>query len=68
MVLSIKMHQTQRLCAECRLDILEAARARHYGTVVVGRESFRGLKALLTSHVGDTLMRQAHDLTVWVVE
>jgi K+-sensing histidine kinase KdpD len=50
------------------LDILEAARARHYGTVVVGRESFRGLKALLTSHVGDTLMRQAHDLTVLVVE
>ena len=50
------------------LDILEAARARHCGTVVVGRESFHGLKALLTSHVGDTLIRQAHDLTVWVVE
>jgi len=50
------------------LDILEAARARHCGTVVVGRESFHGLRALFTSHVGDTLMRQAHDLAVWVVE
>jgi hypothetical protein len=50
------------------LDILEAARTRHCGTVVVGRESLHGLKALVTSHVGDTLIRQAHDLTVWVVE
>jgi K+-sensing histidine kinase KdpD len=50
------------------LDILEAARAQQCGTVVVGRESFHGLKALLTSHVGDTLIRQAQGLTVWVVE
>ena len=50
------------------LDILEAARAQQWGTVVVGRESFHGLKALLTSHVGDTLIRQAQGLTVWVVE
>jgi nucleotide-binding universal stress UspA family protein len=50
------------------LDILEAARAQQWGTVVVGRESFHGLKALVTSHVGDTLIRQAQGLTVWVVE
>ena len=49
-------------------DIVEAVRVRHCGTVVVGRESLHGLKALLTSHVGDTLIRQAHDLTFWVVE
>ena len=50
------------------LDILEAARAQQCGTVVVGREAFHGLKALLASHVGDMLVRQAHDLTVWIVE
>jgi nucleotide-binding universal stress UspA family protein len=50
------------------LDLLEAARAQQCGTVVVGRESSHGLKALLTSHVSETLMPQAHDLTVWVVE
>ncbi len=50
------------------LDILEAVRTQQCGTVVVGRESFHGLKALLTSHVSDTLIRQAHDLTVWGVE
>ena len=50
------------------LDMLEAARAQQCGTVVVGRESLHGLRALLTSHLSETLMRQAHDLTVWVVE
>ena len=50
------------------LDMLEAARAQQCGTVVVGRESLHGLRARLTSPLSDTLIRQAHDLTVWVVE
>lgn len=50
------------------LDLLESARTLNCGTVVVGRESFHGLKALVTPHVGDTLIRQSHGLTVWVVE
>ena len=50
------------------LHMLEAARAQQCGTVVVGRESLHGLRALLTSHLSETLIRQAHDLTVWVVE
>ena len=49
-------------------DILETAQTGHCGTVVVGRESLHGFKALFTSHVGDALIRQAHGLTVWVVE
>ena len=49
-------------------NILEAAHTHHCGTLVVGRESFHGLQALVTSHVGDTLIRQAQGLTVWVVE
>ena len=49
-------------------DILEAAQAGNFGTVVVGRESLHGFRALFTSHVGDALIRQAHGLTVWVVE
>lgn len=50
------------------LDILETAHARHCGTVVVGRESYHGLKALMTSHISDELIRQGKDLAVWVVE
>jgi K+-sensing histidine kinase KdpD len=49
-------------------DMLELARTLNCGTGVVGRESLYGLKALVTSHVSDTLVRQAHGLTVWVVE
>ena len=50
------------------LNILETAHARHCGTVVVGRKSYHGLKALLTSHVSDALISQGEDLAVWVVE
>ena len=50
------------------LNILETAHARHCGTVVVGRKSYHGLKALLTSHISDALISQGEDLAVWVVE
>jgi nucleotide-binding universal stress UspA family protein len=50
------------------LNILETAHARHCGTVVVGRKSYHGLKALLTSHVSDELMSQGEGLAIWVVE
>jgi nucleotide-binding universal stress UspA family protein len=49
-------------------DILETAHARHCGTVVVGRKSYHGLKALVTSHVSDELISQGEGLAVWVVE
>jgi nucleotide-binding universal stress UspA family protein len=50
------------------LDMLEAARAQQCGTVVVGREAVPGLRARWTAPLSERLMRQAHDLTVWVVE
>ena len=50
------------------LDILETAHARHCGTVVVGRESFHGLKALWASHISDEVIQQGEGLAVWVVE
>jgi hypothetical protein len=50
------------------LNILETAHARRCGTVVVGRKSYQGLKALLTSHVSDELLSQGEDLAIWVVE
>jgi nucleotide-binding universal stress UspA family protein len=50
------------------LDILETAHARHCGTVVVGRKSYHGLKALVMSHVSDELISQGEGLAVWVVE
>ena len=49
-------------------DILDTAQKGNFGTVVVGRESLHGFKALFTSHVGDALIRQAQGFTVWVVE
>jgi len=49
-------------------NILETAHARHCGTVVVGRQSHHGLRALLTSHVSDALMSQGEGLAIWVVE
>src|SRR5262247_2742208 len=39
-------------------DILDTAHARHCGTVVVGRESFHGLRALWASHISDEVIRQ----------
>lgn len=50
------------------LDILETARARQCGTVVVGRKTYHGLKALLTAHVSDELISQGEGLAIWVVE
>lgn len=50
------------------LDILETAHARHCGTVVVGRKTYHGLKALVTSHVSDELISKGEGLAIWVVE
>jgi hypothetical protein len=50
------------------LNVLETAHARHCGTVVVGRKSYHGLKALLTSHISDELISQGEGLAIWVVE
>jgi len=50
------------------LGILETAQRCNCGTVVVGRKSLQGFKALFASHLGDELIRQGHELTVWVVE
>jgi len=49
-------------------DILDAGRLNKCNTVVVGRKSFSWLKELFHHHVADELVRNAHKLTVWVVE
>jgi nucleotide-binding universal stress UspA family protein len=49
-------------------SILTAARTHECGTVVVGREAFPWLKELFQSHVADKLIRQADDLTLWIVQ
>jgi nucleotide-binding universal stress UspA family protein len=48
--------------------ILKTAAERDYGTVVVGRHTFSGLKRLLRHHVAEELIRTAEGVTVWVVE
>ena len=48
--------------------ILKTAVERDYGTVVVGRHTFSGLKRLFRHHVAETLIRTAEGVTVWVVE
>jgi len=49
-------------------SILTTARAHECGTVVVGREAFPWLKELFQTHVADKLIRQADDLTLWIVQ
>ncbi len=49
-------------------DILREARNRDCATVVVGRESFSGLKEIFAGHVADDLIREGQGLTFWVVE
>jgi hypothetical protein len=49
-------------------DILHTARTRDYGTVVVGRHGFAGLKRFFGHHVAEELVRIGKGKTIWVVE
>jgi nucleotide-binding universal stress UspA family protein len=49
-------------------DILKTAKERDYGTVVVGRRSFSGLRHLFQHHVGEELARTGSGITIWVVD
>ena len=49
-------------------NILEEARAGHYGTVVVGRHRNQGTKRLFGKDTVEQLLRDAKDVAVWVVE
>lgn len=49
-------------------DILEAARTRQCGTVVVGRETFSDFEKMFHQHVGDQLVPQGQGLAFWIVE
>jgi len=49
-------------------EILCTARARHYRTVVVGRESASRIRGLLSRDLAEELVRRAKGLAVWVVE
>ncbi len=42
-------------------NILDAARAKACGTVVVGRESFSRLRELFYTHIGDEVVRRGKD-------
>jgi hypothetical protein len=53
------------MCSGC---LTECPFFLDHNTVVVGRKSYHGLKALLTSHISDALISQGEDLAVWVVE
>ena len=49
-------------------DTLKMARERGYGTIVVGRHSFAGLRRLFSHDVGEELLRTGEGVTVWVVQ
>lgn len=48
--------------------ILDAAKANHCDTIVVGRHAFHGWHKLFGHHVSDQLASRCRDLTLWVVE
>lgn len=49
-------------------DILDGVQRNKCNTVAVGRKSFSWLKEIFHHHVADELVRNAHNLTIWVVE
>ena len=49
-------------------EILREARDRGCSTIVVGRESFAGLKEVFVGHLADDLIQQGQGLAFWVVE
>lgn len=48
--------------------ILDTAGEHQCGTIVVGRHSFSGLQRLFQHHVGEELVHEGENITVWVVE
>jgi nucleotide-binding universal stress UspA family protein len=48
--------------------LLECAREQDYGTVVIGRHAFVGLRRMFQSDVAEQLLDKAKGLTVWIVE
>jgi nucleotide-binding universal stress UspA family protein len=49
-------------------DILREARKRDCATIVVGRESFNGIKEIFVGHMADDLIHEGQGFTFWVVE
>lgn len=47
--------------------ILETARERGYGTIVVGRHAF-GAEGLVTQRLSDELVRAGEHVAIWIVE
>lgn len=49
-------------------DILKVAKEKDYRTIVVGRETFSGLRRLFQHHVAEELVRSGEGRTIWIVE
>jgi nucleotide-binding universal stress UspA family protein len=49
-------------------DILRAARQRDCATIVIGRESWTGLKEFFVDHTADNLIQKGEGFAFWVVE
>jgi nucleotide-binding universal stress UspA family protein len=68
-VTALLVHFEEPLDAKKITDhILKTAKEGNYGTIVVGRHSFSGLKRLFGHHVGEELVRRGEGVTIWVVE
>jgi nucleotide-binding universal stress UspA family protein len=48
--------------------LIKTAEEKNYDTVVVGRKSWSGLKALFANHVGEELLRLGEGVTICVVK
>lgn len=49
-------------------EILQLARTRGFGTVVVGRSALPWYRELFHPHLGEQLVHKGEGLTVWIVE
>jgi len=49
-------------------DVLASATDGDFGTIVVGRRSFSGLKSIFGHHVSEEILTNSEGVTIWVVE
>ena len=61
------MMDGQEITAEEGKTLLEVAREKHCGTVVVGYAAFSWFQELLHRHLAEILLQKAAGIALWIV-